>query len=404
MRADEPDYKIEKDDQGRISKIFRVADNHRVSIDPMDQEYCKFVTWAANQTPAVASTFDRLEPGCDYFGSEDDVIAYCKRRSVVLFCQIPPFGGKVHLENIVQDEIGFRAIQHNPTNAVNSIRDSGQFYFYRLFEAVSEKDAKLGNGVDGLYGARLPVFVSHALMGRLNDLLTDGDSEIRSMSTYPVDKTFVYVDVSGFSQHPVGVQLLIINSLIQITTNDRLWRVATVAGTTARDDQEANLCIGDGYIFVFRKPWSAVYFAGYLAALIESMVAHGMLVDFHFRISVNTGPVYRFWDKWGPGPNDGRWNYVGRGITEGERVLTAIGKDKDDVVFISADTRKQIMKASVPGYAREIPAYLQNRGRQEDKHKVLRRLYELNHTEWLGEKVEAIVKNPETAKRMGKLD
>ena len=161
--------------------------------------------------------------------------------------------------------------------------------------------------------------------------------------------------------------------------------------TYQRNDQEANLCIGDGYIFVFRKPWSAVYFAGHLAALIESMIAHELLTEFHFRMSVNTGPVYRFWDKWGPGPADGRWNYVGRGITDGERVLSAIGKDKDDVVFVSADTRKRIMAAQCPMYARDIASYLQNRGRQEDKHKVFRRLYELNHTDWLGKDVGQLV-------------
>jgi hypothetical protein len=160
---------------------------------------------------------------------------------------------------------------------------------------------------------------------------------------------------------------------------------------SARADQEANLCIGDGYIFVFRTPWSAVYFAGHLAALIERMVAHGMLPEFHFRMSVNTGPVYRFWDKWGPGSADGRWNYVGRGITDGERVRTAIGKDKDDVVFVSADTRKRIMSASLPSYVSDIPNYLQNRGRQKDKHDEFRRLYELNHTEWVGDAVGRLV-------------
>jgi hypothetical protein len=228
------------------------------------------------------------------------------------------------------------------------------------------------------------------LSERLERQLNDEKSEIRSLSSCPVEKSFVYVDVSGFSQHPVVHQLLIINSVIQIATDDKFWHIASESCRSAREDQEANLCIGDGYIFVFSKPWSAVYFAGHLAVLIESMIARGLLTDFHFRMSVNTGLVYRFWDKWGTSPTDGRWNYVGRGITDGERIKTAIGKKKDDVVFVSAETRKRIMATSFPMYAREIPSFLQNRGTRKDKHKVSRRVYELDHTNWLGETVGLI--------------
>jgi hypothetical protein len=379
--AAEPPYEIEKDSEGRVSTIRASADGHQVPIDPDDPEYCQFVTWAALQQPQIATTFERLEKGSVYFGQEADVVAYCKKHGIVLLCGEYAGNGKHQLASTMQIERGlaFVAVAHDPNKAVNSASTSGQFFFYRLYKAADGQFTESGDALDG---ERLPVFVSHSLDMRLNALLVDENSEVRALSSWPVEKTFVYVDVSDFSTHPVGRQQLIINSLIQITTE---------ASLSSRADQEANLCIGDGYIFVFRNPWSAVYFAGHLAALIESMVAHGVLPEFHFRMSVNTGPVHRFWDKWGLGPNDGRWNYVGRGITDGERVLTAIGKEKDDVVFLSADTRKRIMSVSLPSYASDIPNYLQNRGRQKDKHNVFRRLYELNHTEWVGDAVGQLV-------------
>ncbi|MGD0464826.1 MAG: hypothetical protein ABSB74_20265 [Tepidisphaeraceae bacterium] len=393
-KSDEAEYRIELDGERRLSTIHLNRDDREIPIDPTNPDYCKFLTWAAKQSAPVAATFERLEKDSVYYGQEADVIAYCKQKGIVLLCVDNLGNGKHQLASGMREGLAFLRpipLNHDPKKATNSASTPGQFLFYCLYKAAVGPATESGNS---LVGERLPVFVSHILDSRLNELLADENSEIRSLSSWPVEKTFVYVDVSGFSQHPVVDQLLIINSLIQITTDDRFWRLATEAAMTARKDQEANLCIGDGYIFVFRKPWSAVYFAAHLAALIESMVAHGLLVDFHFRMSVNTGPVYRFWDKWGAGPTDGRWNYVGRGITDGERVLSAIGKEKDDVVFLSADTRTRIMGAQSPDfpmYARDIPSYLQNRGRQEDKHKTFRRLYELNHTDWLGDWVGRLV-------------
>jgi hypothetical protein len=386
-----PTYKIEKDSQGRLSAIRFSADDREIPIDPSNRDYCKFLTWAANQSAPVAATFERLEKDSVYYGQEQDVIAYCKANGIVLQCGDYGGHGKHELASAMQEQaiqLPFIALEHDPDKASDSANVAGRFLFYRLYKSADGEYTESGDSLDG---ERLPVFVSHSLDMRLNALLADENSEIRSVSSWPVEKTFVYVDVSDFTQYPVGRQLLIINSLIQITTDDKFWRIATDAAQSVRADQEANLCIGDGYIFVFRKPWSAVYFAGHLAALIESMIALGLLPEFHFRMSVNTGPVYRFWDKWGPGPADGRWNYVGRGITDGERVRTAIGKEKDDVVFLSADTRKRIMGASCPPYAREIPSYLENRGRQKDKHEVFRRLYELNHTDWVGNQVGQLV-------------
>src|SRR5439155_21171504 len=101
--------------------------------------------------------------------------------------------------------------------------------------------------------------------------------------------------------------------------------------SSARQGLEAQICIGDGYIYVFSEPDRAAYFAGCLAYLIELQVARERLpIDFHFRIGVHVGPVFCFWD-----PDRDKWNYIGDGINGGQRVLAAIGKEKDDVVYVS---------------------------------------------------------------------
>jgi hypothetical protein len=76
--SDVAPYKIEKDAQGRLSTVRRSIDDYPIPIDPDDRQYCKFLTWAANQTPAIAESFGRLEKGSIYYGQESDVITYCK--------------------------------------------------------------------------------------------------------------------------------------------------------------------------------------------------------------------------------------------------------------------------------------------------------------------------------------
>ncbi len=388
----ETPYKIELNPQNKLSAVYFASDGREISLDPSNSDYCKFLTWAANQSTPIADSFEGLEKHCVYYGQEKDVVTYCKHNGIILLCRQNMRDLKYTLAGGMQESplIAPIAIYHDPKKVTTAANAPGAFLFYRLYESMQGDETAADSA---LYGKRLPIFISHILHVQLNSSLQDENSEIRSLSSWPVEKTFVYVDVSGFSKHPVEHQLLIMNALIQITTDSKFWHVARQDVLSARNDQEANLCIGDGYIFVFRTPWSAVVFAGYLASLIESLIAQTLMLEFHFRISVNSGPVYRFLDKWGPGPTEGRWNYLGRGITDGERVLTAIGTDKDDVVFLSSETRKRILAVSSPSYARDIPSYLENRGRKEDKHKVLRRLYELNHTDLFGTIVDGLVRN-----------
>lgn len=174
---------------------------------------------------------------------------------------------------------------------------------------------------------------------------------------------------------PPGHQVLVINSIVQIVNNEYYWGFPDSRET--RDDLEAMICIGDGYIFVLRDPLKAAFFAAYLAHLIEVLQANGvLLVEFHFRMGAHVGKTYSFWD-----PGREKWNYIGEGINGGQRVLSAIGKDTDDVLFLSAQLRKKL--SAQPDPESEILSALgdvHNRGRRVDKHGNPWRVYEVNHT------------------------
>ena len=61
-------------------------------------------------------------------------------------------------------------------------------------------------------------------------------------------------------------------------------------------------------------------------------------------------------------------------------VSGAVGKQTDDVVFISAAVRQAVQNLyRQRTQAREVINNLQNRGRRKDKHGNPWRVYELNH-------------------------
>ena len=74
-----------------------------------------------------------------------------------------------------------------------------------------------------------------------------------------------------------------------------------------------------------------------------------------------------------------QWNYVGEGINGGNRVLSAIGKELDDVVYLSGEVRKEILKQGTDA----IIQSLENVGRKKDKHDKPWRVYRLNHTKMI---------------------
>lgn len=299
---------------------------------------------------------------CKLFVDGSDVIRYCTENGISLYVHEAAFFGGVReitirdQKNVQIELTGLHAIQPNYDNPADAV-------------ALT-------------YSREPALFVTKALYHKMNTELRDPESECFKCSSLQVDKTFVYVDVSGFSQHPVGHQLAIINWLAGVSSSaHNRERMPDVY-----EDLEASICIGDGYIFVFNVPHFAALFAAYVATCIEHLVAMKELIEFHFRMSVHTGPVYRFWDR-AKEPSEGRWNYIGRGITDGQRTLESMGKKKDDVVYLSAETRAQIRaaadKTGRKQWIFDATPWLDNRGSRADKHGKMRRLYEVNHTRWI---------------------
>jgi class 3 adenylate cyclase len=240
------------------------------------------------------------------------------------------------------------------------------------YSAAQRKGQLAGHGIEP---RNVNFAIPRAEWLLINDDLKNEDSDVRHISSLPVFRTFVYIDVSDFSKYDAGEEALIINSLSAIVYDASMW---TGVATRVYRTFKTMLCIGDGYIFVFDEPVKATLFAGYLAELIEVLVANDELpVNFHFRMGAHVGSVYSFWD-----PGRAGWNYVGDGINGGNRVLAAVGKAQDDTVFISSQLRTAVQASKSEDFRRSlILTCLTNRGRKADKHGNPWRVYELNHAQ-----------------------
>jgi len=227
-----------------------------------------------------------------------------------------------------------------------------------------------GVGV-GRSGVRVPV-------SRVPDfdaaLRVDGHP-LRRLSDIASLRTFVYVDISDFSRHTPMQQSMLIRSLLETVESPR-FRDEYSRSIAHFDDREDAICIGDGYIYVFKNALSASWFAASLAAVLRTRAARKDLpIEVHFRIGLNHGPVYHFWDP-GRGASGG-WNYIGDGINGGRRVLEVIDKSVDDVVWLSGSVLDEVMRAPLLKPVDLILNNLITKGRREDKHGKPYRVFEL---------------------------
>jgi hypothetical protein len=339
-------FKAESDESGQLF-IVRVGDGTQVPVDGSDDAFCDVLS--------------RSSPSREqFFNDKAKLVEECKAFGVMLYTTT-------------------RYLRTSPQFDSRQVPRTFQgvtFHFNQLSRCMPAPANVLASEIAGVVGTPAMILVSDSLLQTLNDELQNADSEVRRVSSLPVERSFVYVDVSDFSKYKPAQQALVINLIGMITRHLDSWQNAKAA--QSKDDLETSLCIGDGYIFVFRHAWYATFFAAYLAYLLDVYNARGLTtLDVHFRASVHTGEVLSFWDFHRQG-----WNYIGAGITGGQRVLSVVGKDQDDVVFVSSQTRRKILacRSKLPRYLMDIPNHLQNRGRRKDKHDVYWRVYEVDHT------------------------
>jgi class 3 adenylate cyclase len=350
-------YEVIRDSDGQLREVVRAGDRLRVPIDVENQDFCDFLTWASHQRPRVDLQPFRIKPGGVYFSDKGRLVEYWKQKGRIIYTAPEPLGNHHHIQT---GEITYRGTHEQA--------------FHGLLEAVAPAEDREGDA-RGIAGKPSSVFVTEKTLKGLQEDLQKEDDPIRRMSAWPIERCFVYIDISDFSKYPPGKEVLIINVAVGAVQDARFWDSPLVED--AWRSIEAQLCIGDGYIFVLKDPLLATCFAAYLAQLIEELVARRITpVEFHFRIGVHCGPVYCFWD---PGRKD--WNFIGDGINGGQRVLSLI-KDADDTLYISGQVRQKIIaKGDESTRCRTVLAGLRNRGRQADKHGKLWRVYEVSHTE-----------------------
>jgi class 3 adenylate cyclase len=366
--ADDDLYRIEAPPVGctRITS----CDGSSVPLDISNPAFCHFLTWAAyhpQQLPPGLTVVPRI-----YFSRLEDMFEFCK-----------VWGRRLYAESKMAPENAPRFWRTPAFHAASfHSPDTGS---EDMFMTLSECLRPIDVATDGrrptptvLHGPNpiAPLAIPYKLLGRLNADLQLPNSDACRLSSLPVDRTFVYLDISDFSQFEPLPQALILSALIALTRRNGIYLLDHHVGRELQEP-EASLCIGDGYIYAFADTLAALCFAAALATTIERRIAREEIPEFHFRIGIHCGDVLRFFDA---GRND--WNYVGDGINGGNRVLSAIGKEADDLIFISDRVRRRVEKARPYGHAplhQSLLAAMRNRGRHRDKHGRPWRVFELQH-------------------------
>jgi class 3 adenylate cyclase len=357
--SDKDPYRVSTDADGALQRIVRAADGTVIAVDADSQDFCDYLTWASHRQPVGPAKPFAIEEGASYFADKGRLAEHLKLRGFMIYTAPEP----PHDHHVIErGEVVIRGTQDHA--------------YYGLLRAAAPPYGTGGTDAGGINRRRSLTFVTPRLLAALQRDLHREDDPIRRLSSWPIHRCFVYIDVSDFSRHLPGEEALIINALAGIVGDRRFWTSPLVAD--AWGAVEASMCIGDGFVFVLKDSMLATYFGAYLAQLIEELVARKLTpVEFHFRMGIHYGPVYCFWDR---GRKD--WNYIGDGINGGQRVLAAVGKETDDVLFISNQVRQQITaRSDQSDRFGGVLACLHNRGRRADKHGRLWRVYEVNHTQ-----------------------
>jgi hypothetical protein len=363
-------YRIEENASGPGKAVRRFLEREERPVDPQDESVMAFADEVMRtQGHPLVKRNPWLPPVDILFETREELVQFCKE-----YVARP----------VVRQEDSGRAVLGHGRSAATP---RGTGWIFSLLTAVSPRPGSHDvEERDGIIGEESSLWISKELDRNLAEELDDEASDVRRLSTWPIRRTFVYTDISDFSKFRPGQQVLMANGLARLARLSDFWD-GDPRAKRALADLETMLCIGDGYIFVFKDSVHATYFATHLAALIELLGAKTLFpVEIHFRIGVHVGPVYCFWDL---GRND--WNYIGEGINGGQRVMSVIGRETDDVVFISSRVRQDLLASSDrEGSARQILSNTQNRGRRLDKQGNPWRVYEVNHANLISDSLRSL--------------
>ncbi len=262
------------------------------------QDFLDALTWASNHEPTLFPGH-KLERGYHFFCAAQPLIDHLKNSGIIMHTCRPAPNQKYR---IMMKGRSFHVNQESPQmfNMTQSVE----------IKEDSEYEGLLSAGMterSGLTGRPSRIYLTAKLVDELDRRLQSDKDDVRRVSSWPIERYFVYLDISDFSRQPPGRQVLILNSIVEILKdqsywNESLWGILR----SAPDRIEAKLCIGDGYIFVFDDPFLTISFAAAFAYLIEALVANQLVpVSYHFRMSAHVGLVYTFWD-----PGRSGWNYI----------------------------------------------------------------------------------------------
>ena len=117
----------------------------------------------------------------------DSLIHYCKQLGSMLYAPNGSFPGGEYL-----------------TLARN------KFHYLKRMQAQSDGNAGIGPSY------HFPFLVSESVLEELNGHMKEDRSDARRISSWPIERTFVYLDVSDFSKEPPGREALIVNSIVGV--------------------------------------------------------------------------------------------------------------------------------------------------------------------------------------------
>lgn len=202
--------------------------------------------------------------------------------------------------------------------------------------------------------------------------LTNAGSDKNKHGFTSVQRCVMVFDIADFTTRDMDEQVLMLSLLhcAICLANDELGnQIEYPQGKEGEKPIENTLFTGDGYIFVLYKPNNACVFAALLAHVLELLNSNVQWGHIHFRLGLDYGKVHFLRDF------NKNWNYVGDAINNATRVLSTIGPDMDDVVYVSHS-----VYCEVP---HEKKGCLFPMGRRKDKHASLHRVYHLNYHSFL---------------------